>query len=387
MNPRPLLLLLAALALAACPTPPSDDDDSVRIPSLDDDDSAADDDDSTAADDDDSTVADDDDATDPIDDGPDGFVGSPCESDLDCDYDEGLCLFDDEGFPRGTCSTPCDLFCPDGDGHPVTFCVEAAEFVPDEPAAEDLGDGACMSRCDFQYFPSTGCRPDYSCVVAARANEPGTEKYTCLPNRETDLSSCHLSLAERGIAFEPTIIPPDSPSTHPWLECEIEEPVYVLSPVFGVDLLYYDGAPTNRVLAACDMAHALADTIEDVLPYGVVDLRHIGTYNCRVIAGTDTLSQHSFADAIDIYGFGFSDGGVYTLIDDWEHDTTSPSSDGGSFLYDAAYRWYDDSIWSIILTPNYNAAHDNHFHVDLSPGSDFIGLTGDRYIGPAPYAD
>ena len=389
MNLRLLSLLLVSLVLTACPpNPRGNNEDPVDVPPLDDDDdddATADDDDVTA--DDDDATADDDDATDPLDDGPLGFVGSPCDSDLDCDYEDGVCLFEDEGFPRGSCSVGCDLYCPDGDGFPVTFCVEGAEFDPDEPAAEDLGDGACMSRCDFEYFPESGCRPDYSCVIATRANESWTEKYTCLPNRETDLSSCHMSLAARGIAFEPTIITPESPADYPWLECEIEEPVYILSPLLGVDLLYYDGNPTNRVLAACDMAHALADTVEDVAPYGVVDLRHIGTYVCRVISGTETLSRHSFADAIDIYGFGLNDGSVYTLVDDWEHNTTNPTSDGGAFLYDAAYRWYDDSIWSIILTPNYNTAHDNHFHVDLTPGSDYIGLTGTRFIGPAPYAD
>jgi hypothetical protein len=394
MHLRTLLLALLGVLVAACPTStPRDDDDSVAIPPLrdDDDSTVADDDDSTVADDDDdSTVADDDDDDEtppPIDDGPTGFIGSPCTSNADCSYDGGACLFEDEGFPRGTCSAGCDLYCPDEAGHPATFCVEGAEFVPNEPAAEDLGDGACMSRCDFEVFGDTGCRPDYSCVVTARANQPGTEKYACLPNRTTDLTSCHLSLAARGIAFEPTIIPLDHPSTHPNLDCFIEDPVYILSPLLGVDLLYYDGNPTERVLAACDMAHALADTVLDVAPYGVVDLRHIGTYNCRVISGTDTLSRHSFADAIDIYGFGFGDGTLYTLVDDWEHDTTNPTSPGGAFLYESAYRWFDDDIWSIILTPNYNAAHDNHFHVDLTPGSDYIGLAGNRFIGPAPYAD
>ena len=55
--------------------------------------------------------------------------------------------------------------------------------------------------------------------------------------------------------------------------------------------------------------------------------------------------------------------------------------------FDAAHRWYDDWIWNIILTPNYNLAHDNHFHVDLSPGSHYVGATDGRYIGPALYVD
>jgi hypothetical protein len=27
--------------------------------------------------------------------------------------------------------------------------------------------------------------------------------------------------------------------------------------------------------------------------------------------------------------------------------------------------------WNIILTPEYNADHDDHFHVDLTPGGMF----------------
>jgi hypothetical protein len=39
-------------------------------------------------------------------------------------------------------------------------------------------------------------------------------------------------------------------------------------------------------------------------------------------------------------------------------------------------------VWNIVLTPNYNADHRNHFHVDLTPGSDFI----ERRVGD-PIAD
>ena len=135
------------------------------------------------------------------------------------------------------------------------------------------------------------------------------------------------------------------------------------------------------------MAHALTDTVEDVAPYGVTTLLHIGTYNCRMIGGSDSLSEHSFANAIDIYGFEFSDGEEWTLIDHWEHDTDDPVSEAATFLYDASRRWYDEWIWNIILTPNYNLAHDNHFHVDLKAGWHDLSITTERYYGPALYRD
>jgi hypothetical protein len=266
----------------------------------------------------------------------------------------------------------------------MTFCAATGELPQ---SASVLGAGACLSRCDLGIFPKSGCRPGYGCVRVARANEPETIAYACVPGEESELGSCHIDLAARGVAFEPAVIADDIPDSNPELTCHIDNPVYVQSPVLGVELVNSAGTPTPRVLASCDMAHALASTVEDVAPLGVVALEHLGTYNCRVIAGTNTLSRHAFGDALDIHGFRFEDGTRYTLVDDWEHDTTDPQGDGAIFLYEAAYRWYDAWIWTIILTPNYNSAHDNHFHVDLTPDSHFIELTGGRYIGPAPYDD
>jgi hypothetical protein len=382
-----VLLLVLLLSIGCYEVRESDDDDSADE-DLGDDDSAGDDDtgddDDTGADDD---TGDDDDAT--PDDGPLGFIGSPCLSDAECDFDGGTCLLEDDGFPGGACSVACDLYCPDLAGHPTTFCVEEAALLP---AAADLGDGACFSRCDMGLFPGSGCRPGYGCRVEARANEASTEMYVCMPGEESDLSSCHIELAERGIDFEPTVRADASPDGFPNLICHIEEPVWVKSPVLGTELRYYDGSITEKVLASCDMAHSLADTVLDVQPLGVSDLLHIGTYNCRVISGTSTLSRHGYGDAIDIYGFRFDDGTEWTLVDHWEGGpddipAVTPVTPAGIFLNDAAYRWHDEDYWSIILTPNYNDAHDNHFHVDLTPGSDFIGLWGGTWIGPAPYND
>jgi hypothetical protein len=309
-----------------------------------------------------------------------GHIGSACETDFDCDYEGGVCLT--EGFHGGLCSMACDRYCPDSDGDPVTFCVELPEAI-----TPDGDNGWCVARCDFSAFPANGCRDGYGCRIEERYNEPETQTYACGVGVDTDLTDCHFELADRGIGFEPTVRQVDHPDGRPDVDCRIEDPVWVQSPLFGVDLKYYDGSITPRTLASCEMAQALADTVIDLLDRDVASLLHVGTYNCRMISGTDTVSRHGFADAIDIYGFEFTDGEVWTLIDDWEHDTEHPSTAAGAFMYEAAHRWYDEWIWDIILTPNYNASHDNHFHVDLSPGSHYIGFTDGRFVGPAPYAD
>jgi hypothetical protein len=37
------------------------------------------------------------------------------------------------------------------------------------------------------------------------------------------------------------------------------------------------------------------------------------------------------------------------------------------FLHQALCELYDLEVFKILLNPNYNAAHRNHFHVDLTP--------------------
>lgn len=312
-----------------------------------------------------------------------GWIGSPCGSADDCDYEDAVCI---SGAPDGMCSLACERYCPDRDGFPMTFCVDEASLPPE---AGGFVEGACFSRCDYGFFPEMGCRDGYGCVRMPRANEPDTLHFACVWGRESDpLTECQRMLVTLGVPFEPTTHEPESPSTHPTLTCTIEDPVILHPPIHGVDLTSPWGE-TPSMLAACSMAIALVRTVDDVAARGVTTIWHMGTYNCRVIAGTDRLSRHAYGDAIDFSGFTLEDGTHYTLVDHWEHDTDAPTTPGGAFLYEAAHRWFDEYVWNIILTPNYNAAHDDHFHVDLTPESHFLEFvpTAGRYIGPAPYAD
>ncbi len=297
------------------------------------------------------------------------FIGSACATDADC-HESGVCMLDIEGFPQGMCTEPCDLTCPDAVGFPTTFCA-SVERMPD--VAADLSDGLCTSRCDFSAFPGTGCRDGYGCAVSDRYGDDGVEGYACLPDLPSELTDCLQDLVDRGVGFETAVVADSSPADHPELTCHVEDPVKVHTPLLGVVIGFNVDDPPS-VLMACTGAHALADTVEDVKPDGIVGISHMGTYVCRTISGSDSLSRHSFGDAIDIAGFQLADGTEWTVLDAWEDGDTSPETDGGIFLYDAVHRWDDLDIWNILLTPEYHAAHDNHFHVDLTPGSDFLGL-------------
>ncbi len=301
----------------------------------------------------------------------DTWIGDPCVTAEDCTYDGAVCLTEADGFPEGHCSLSCPDYCPDATGFVETFCP-AVDQLPSAAAA--LGDGACTSRCDFGAHPFVGCREGYGCVVADRATIDD-QAWTCLPNVATAFSTCLTDLAARGVAFRPTVREDDHPADVPALTCHVEDPVWLDSPVAGLDLRYYYDAEPGDVLLGCEGAHALVDSAEDVGAFGAIEIVHLGTYNCRTIAGTETLSQHGLGNAIDLSYFTLADGHTASVYEDWEHGTDAPATEDGAFLYDAVHRWYDAWLWNIILTPEYNDAHDNHFHVDMTPDSHFLGLT------------
>ena len=125
----------------------------------------------------------------------------------------------------------------------------------------------------------------------------------------------------------------------------------------------------SSVIVTCRMAVAMAMFERHVLQPAaqahfqqpVVGLQHFGSYACRNVYShkTGRLSEHAWANAIDIAAFRLRDGKVVTVARDWEG--TTPSS---SFLRDV--RAGACRFFKVVLSPDYNAAHRDHFHLDLA---------------------
>ena len=106
--------------------------------------------------------------------------------------------------------------------------------------------------------------------------------------------------------------------------------------------------------------HSVQPAAAEFLQLSVSSIDHIGSYNCRVLrtsSGPSTrMSTHATADAIDIVGFGLSDGTRIRLLADWE-----PVGPKATFLRevrDGACKWF-----SLTLSPDYNRLHADHFHL------------------------
>jgi hypothetical protein len=91
----------------------------------------------------------------------------------------------------------------------------------------------------------------------------------------------------------------------------------------------------------------------------VAGIEHFGSYSCRRIYGRTEgqWSEHSTANAVDIAAFRLEDGSRVSLIGDW--NDAGPKS---AFLRDV--RDGACKIFASVLSPDYNAAHRDHFHFD-----------------------
>ncbi len=137
----------------------------------------------------------------------------------------------------------------------------------------------------------------------------------------------------------------------------------------------------------CPMIAALDGWIRDVVQpaavarFGerVVRVNSMGSYSCRGINNMSgaNLSEHSFANAIDIGGFVLASGRELNI----RKGFNGAEEQERAFLHEAHAGAC--TSFTTVLGPGYNIFHYNHFHMDLAlHGSTSHGPR--RYCKPVP---
>lgn len=129
----------------------------------------------------------------------------------------------------------------------------------------------------------------------------------------------------------------------------------------------------NAPLLTCSMAIALADfervlqeEAERELGSRVVRIDHLGTFNCRNMALYDLISEHSFANGIDLRRFHLADGREVDVLKHFKPKEDEATDARTVFLRKLGNRLFDDGVFSNVVTPYFDKAHRNHIHVDLA---------------------
>lgn len=128
------------------------------------------------------------------------------------------------------------------------------------------------------------------------------------------------------------------------------------------------GFRPERLDVSCRVAAGLAvwerqivqPAAERFLGARVTAIDHFGSYSCRRMYGraTGDWSEHARANALDVAGFRLSDGRGVTVAADWN---------GGTLKEQQFLREVRDGackLFATVLSPDYNAAHRDHLHLD-----------------------
>ena len=136
-----------------------------------------------------------------------------------------------------------------------------------------------------------------------------------------------------------------------------------------VKLMDFGTPTTNLGAMTCPLAssftdwarYAVAPAAKQYLGSEVVKIETMGTFNCRVVNGSRSgkLSEHAFANAVDVSAFVLRDGRRVSVLNGWRG-----SAEERAFLR----RLHQSACkrFGTVLGPDYNAAHTNHFHFDMA---------------------
>lgn len=129
-------------------------------------------------------------------------------------------------------------------------------------------------------------------------------------------------------------------------------------------------ADMSPMATTCEMAarmylwerHSLQAAARRHLGVEVARIHHFDSYSCRAIrtanGSSGRMSEHATANAVDISGFTLTDGRRISLVRDWGSD-----DEAAAFLRaarDGLCDWFN-----LVLSPDYNTLHADHFHADM----------------------
>jgi hypothetical protein len=184
---------------------------------------------------------------------------------------------------------------------------------------------------------------------------PGWATRMKLAKLRDDPAECRGFLTRSELTF--TALPPAGDGA-----CRREDRT-LLAPdtALGLDLRPRDAVASCAVNAglALWLRHGVQPAAEAILGARVVRIEHLGTASCRRIGGgeTGTWSEHATGNAIDIAAFVLADGQRVNVLRDWRG-----AGDKAAFL--RVVRDSGCKTFGTVLSPEYNAAHADHLHLD-----------------------
>ncbi len=155
----------------------------------------------------------------------------------------------------------------------------------------------------------------------------------------------------------------------------VAQPLRLGGPVGGVIIRTHGDTSVNDVID-CRLAVALAAWAPALREAGIEALRHFSIHRPGAhVAGTDHVSGHAKALAIDLAALELVDGSEIEVLSGWERRDAGrdPCADYDEGEASARLRGVvcaavRSGLFQVVITPHHDRAHRNHVHLELVPG-------------------
>jgi hypothetical protein len=165
----------------------------------------------------------------------------------------------------------------------------------------------------------------------------------------------------------------------------VETPVRLMGPLHGIRFQHAEAPDwlhsAKKEILDCRLVLALDDLAGLLAPSGVTTVLHYGIYrdDLPILAHTRPL-HHTAGLAIDVAALVKEDGTRLEVQHDWrghvgqhtcdERSVPSANAQTGE-LHAILCEVAREKLFHQVLTPNHNAAHWNHFHLEVMRGTDW----------------
>jgi hypothetical protein len=127
----------------------------------------------------------------------------------------------------------------------------------------------------------------------------------------------------------------------------------------------------------CSLAVSLDEMGRYVTALGFDRATYVSAFSKRTVRGTNRPSKHSYGLAIDVSGFIGPDLGTLRIDRDYEQGlgdavdcVGAPVTQGGAVLKVLQCQLVRSGLFHLVLSPDYDDAHHDHFHLEALPWAD-----------------
>jgi hypothetical protein len=157
----------------------------------------------------------------------------------------------------------------------------------------------------------------------------------------------------------------------------IAVPVQLTGTVGGIELTSDD----QPLVIDCSLAISLDEAGRYLHGLGITKATFSSAYSRRNVRGTTHPSKHSYGLAIDVHTFGGPDLGDLRVDRDYEQGlgdevdcVGEPLTQGGAVLKILQCQLVRSGLFHLVLSPDYDDAHHDHFHLEVKPWSERTAL-------------